>query len=69
MFSESSEAIEEARKKTEEKAKVVAAVWGTEVIQFLAVLGVLQYRTMLKKRMNHPCAIQPIPEIVLLQNR
>ena len=29
------------RMKTEEKAKVVAAVWGTEMIQFLAVLAIL----------------------------
>ena len=28
------------RVKTEEKAKVVAAVWGTEFIQFLAALAV-----------------------------
>ena len=28
------------RIKTEEKAKVVAAVWGTELIQFLAALAV-----------------------------
>ena len=27
------------RKKTEEKAKVVASVWGEEFIQFLATLG------------------------------
>ena len=27
------------RIKTEEKAKVVAAVWGTELIQFLAALA------------------------------
>ena len=35
---------------TEEKAKVVAAVWGTEVIQFLATLGIL--RDDLKNRMK-----------------
>ena len=28
---------------TEEKAKVVAAVWGTEVIQFLDALAILHY--------------------------
>ena len=36
---------------TEEKAKVVAAVWGTECIQFLATLAVLHQDDM-KKRMN-----------------
>ena len=29
------------RIKTEEKAKVVDAVWGTELIQFLAALAIL----------------------------
>ena len=29
------------RIKTEEKAKVVAAVWGTELITLLAALGIL----------------------------
>ena len=28
------------RIKTEEKAKVVAAVWGTEFVQFLATLAI-----------------------------
>ena len=36
---------------TEEKAKEVAAVWGAEFFQFLAVLAVF-LRTILKKRMN-----------------
>ena len=36
---------------TEEKAKVVAAVWGLEFIQFLAALAVMQKDDM-KKRMN-----------------
>ena len=40
------------RIKTEEKAKVVAAVWGTEFIQFLAALAILHYRTILENRMN-----------------
>ena len=31
------------RKYTEEKAKVVAAVWGTEIIQFLALLAILHW--------------------------
>ena len=31
---------ERSRKKTEEKAKVVAAVWGTEFIQFHAALQI-----------------------------
>ena len=37
--------------KTEEKAKVVASVWGTEFIQLLAALAVLS-RTILNNRMN-----------------
>ena len=36
---------------TEEKAKVVAAAWGTEFILFLAALAVLHQDDM-KKRMN-----------------
>ena len=36
---------------TEEKATVVAAVWGTECIQFLAALAIL-HQDELKKRMN-----------------
>ena len=39
------------RIKTEEKAKVVAVVWGTEVIQFLASLASLHHDD-LKKKMN-----------------
>ena len=34
--------LTEGRIKTEEKAKVVAVVWGTELIQFLAALAILQ---------------------------
>ena len=34
----------------EEKAKVVAATWGTKFIQFLAVPVILHYRTILKNR-------------------
>ena len=37
--------------KTEEKAKVVGAVWGTELIQFLAALQI-QHWDGLKKSMN-----------------
>ena len=36
---------------TEEKAKVVADVWGTEFIYFLAVLAI-EYYDDLKYRMN-----------------
>ena len=32
--------LQRRRIKTEEKAKVVAAVWGTEFIQFLATLAI-----------------------------
>ena len=36
---------------TEEKAKVIAAVWGAEFIRFLAELAILP-RRILKNRMN-----------------
>ena len=39
------------RIKTEVKAKVVAAAWGAELIQFLAALAVL-HQDDLKKRIN-----------------
>ena len=39
------------RIKTEEMAKVVAAVWGTELIQFLASLAI-SHQDDFKKRMN-----------------
>ena len=50
---------------TEEKAKVVTAVWGTELIQFLAALAIFHLDD-LKKGMNssyssyRPDAIHPI---------
>ena len=50
---------------TEEKATVVAAVWGTEFIQFLALLAIF-HGTILKNRKNssftsnHPGAIHPV---------
>ena len=53
------------RIKTEEKARVVAAVWGTELIQFIAALTIL-HEDDLKKGMNSsyssysPGAIHPI---------
>ena len=57
---------------TEEKAKVVAAVWGTEFLQFLAALAVFHYDDVknkmyilqqndLKKIMNS--------SYIILQNR
>ena len=58
----------------EEKAKVVAATWGTKFIQFLAVPVILHYGTILKNRKNssfssnHPGAVHPILQIFLLQN-
>ena len=61
------------RIKREEKAKVVAAVWGAEPIQFLAVLAIL-HQDDLKNRMNssislyHPGAIHDFLHIVLEQN-
>ena len=61
------------RIKTEEKAKVVAAVWGAEFTQFLARLAILP-RTILENRMNSSFsfksswAIHHILQIVSVQN-
>ena len=61
------------RIKTEEQAKGVAAVWGKEFIQFLAV-QLFCSRLILKKRMNssftlNPLdAIHPILQFVLVQH-
>ena len=58
---------------TEERAKVVAAVWGTGFIQFLAALAVFS-RTILKNRMNssfasnHFGAIHLILQIVAVHH-
>ena len=43
--------IHKRRIYTEEKVKVVVAIWGTEFIQFLAALGIL-HQDDLKNRMN-----------------
>ena len=57
---------------TEENAKVVAAVCGTELILFLAALAIL-YQDDLKSRMNsslssyHPGEIHPFLHIILVQ--
>ena len=48
--------------KTEEKAKVVASVWGTEFIKFLAALAIL-YQDDLKKGKK----IHPFLHIVMVQ--
>ena len=45
------------RIKTEEMAKVVAAVWGTEWIQFLAALAIF-HQDILKKRLNRILALE-----------
>ena len=61
------------RIKTEEKAKVVVAVWGIELIQFLVMLANL-HQADLKYGMKSSCssyrpgAIHPIHQIVLKQN-
>ena len=58
---------------TEEKAKIVAAAWGTKLLQFLATLTTL-YQDDLKNRMkssyssNRPGANPPILPIVQVQN-
>ena len=51
MSFDSSSCDHRRRIKTEEKAKLVASVWGEECIQFLAVQAVL-LRTTLKNRIN-----------------
>ena len=51
------------RIKTEEKANVVAAVWGEEFIKFLAALAVLP-RTF----SFHPDVIHPIIQNLPMQN-
>ena len=57
----------------EKQVKVAAAVWGTEFIQFLAVLAIL-HQDVLKNRMIHPSssyhpdAIHPFLHIILVQN-
>ena len=59
--------------KTEEKAKVVAAFWGTERIQFPDVQAIL-HQDALKKGMNSSCSsvrpgrIHPILQIGLVLN-
>ena len=60
-------------KYTEEKAKVVAAVFGREFIKFLAALAIL-HKDNLKNRMNssfssyHPGLIHSFLRIILVQN-
>ena len=44
---------------TEQQARVVAAVWGTELIQFLATLAIL-HKDDLKKRMNRKIDDHPV---------
>ena len=58
---------------TEEKANIVAFVWGTELIQFLVELSIF-HQDDLKKVMNSsyssfcPHVIHPILKIILVQN-
>ena len=63
----SGQPIEEGRK----KAKVIAAVWGTEVIQFLATLSILP-QDELKNRMESSYSLaganHPILPLVLVLN-
>ena len=60
------------RKKTEEKAKVIAAFWGTELNKFLAALTIW-HQDDLKKGMNSSCssyrtgAGHPILQIFLVK--
>ena len=62
------------RIKTEAKAKVVASVWGTEFIQFLAALAIFyqdDLKTGMKKSYSsyRPGATHPILQIVLMYCR
>ena len=73
FWSEGHQRNHRRRIKTEEKANVVlAAVWGTELIQFLAAVAIL-HQDDYKKGMNssyssyRPGAINPMPHIVLVQ--
>ena len=56
----------------EEKAKVVAAVWGTAFIEFIAALAIL-HQGKLKNRMTlsfssyHPDAIHPFLHFILVR--
>ena len=47
------------RIKTEEKAKVVAAVWGKELIQFLAALAILDQNEWKKGNNSSYSSYQP----------
>ena len=38
---------------TEEKATVVAAVWGTELIKFLAALAILHHDDLKNRKSKH----------------
>ena len=65
--------IEEGFRHTEDKAKVVAVVWGTEFIQFLAALtifhqGDFKYRKNSSISSYHPGAIHLFLHIILVQN-
>ena len=53
------------RIKTEEKAKIVAVVWGTELIQFIVGLAFL-HQDDLKKGMNIYHILLIIPVIFIL---
>ena len=48
---------------TEEKAKVVAAVWGTELLRFSAALAILQMKS--SNSSNLPGANNPVPHHIL----
>ena len=53
---------------TEEKSKILAAVWRTEWIRFIAALAMLQEKDEFIVSSNRPGAIHPICQIVLVQN-
>ena len=63
----------ERRIYTEEKANVVAASWGTELIQLLAALAILHQGELRNGlfapgRVEEEYANQPILQLVLVQN-
>ena len=56
---------------TEEKAMVIAAVWGERFYTMLAVLAILYFlKNMMNSSFssNHPGAFLPILQIILVQN-
>ena len=60
--------VHRRRINSEEKAKVVVALWEAECIQFLAAPAILHYRMILKKRIILAGPIHPILQMAQVQN-